>query len=151
MAGTLDSWGTSIVSSLYQLIQFCHQFTKQLPINLPTNLIFPNKISILLMMSSWKSVRCCTTLRHPCKTGGSWFSFNYFLFSRCKSLTYSRDLPTASVIICFYNEAWSTLLRTVHSILDKTPDYLLHEIILVDDFSTEGIVKLYFLFYELYT
>lgn len=66
-------------------------------------------------------------------------------------MTYSRDLPTASVIICFYNEAWSTLLRTVHSILDKTPDYLLHEIILVDDFSTEGIVKLYFLFYELYT
>lgn len=55
-------------------------------------------------------------------------------------MTYSHDLPTASVIICFYNEAWSTLLRTVHSVLDKTPEYLLQEIILVDDYSTEGIV-----------
>ena len=64
--------------------------------------------------------------------------FNTFSFS-CKKLTYPDPLPTASVVICFHNEAWSTLLRTVHSVLDRTPDYLLHEIILVDDFSTEGM------------
>lgn len=59
----------------------------------------------------------------------------------CKSLIYSHDLPSASVIICFHNEAWSTLFRTVHSVLDRTPHYLLHEIILVDDFSTEEYLK----------
>ncbi|XP_048456046.1 polypeptide N-acetylgalactosaminyltransferase 11-like [Rhincodon typus] len=54
---------------------------------------------------------------------------------KCKEKSYPVNLPSASVIICFYNEALSALLRTVHSILDRTPAYLLHEIILVDDRS----------------
>uniref|UniRef100_A0A8D1XY50 Polypeptide N-acetylgalactosaminyltransferase n=1 Tax=Sus scrofa TaxID=9823 RepID=A0A8D1XY50_PIG len=53
----------------------------------------------------------------------------------CKDKSYRTDLPVASVIICFYNEALSALLRTVHSVLDRTPARLLHEIILVDDDS----------------
>ncbi|XP_060589941.1 polypeptide N-acetylgalactosaminyltransferase 11-like [Ruditapes philippinarum] len=53
----------------------------------------------------------------------------------CQTVKYQPDLPRASVIICFYNEAWSTLLRTVHSVLNRTPAHLLHEIILVDDAS----------------
>lgn len=53
-----------------------------------------------------------------------------------------RDsLPTASVILCFHDEAWSTLLRTVHSILDTAPRALLKEIILVDDLSQQGRLK----------
>ncbi|XP_040921279.1 polypeptide N-acetylgalactosaminyltransferase 11 isoform X2 [Toxotes jaculatrix] len=55
--------------------------------------------------------------------------------SQCRDVVYPLTLPSASVVICFFNEAFSALLRTVHSVLDRTPAYLLHEIILVDDHS----------------
>ncbi|KAM5279577.1 polypeptide N-acetylgalactosaminyltransferase 15 [Ctenodactylus gundi] len=51
------------------------------------------------------------------------------------------SLPTASVVLCFHDERWSTLLRTVHSILDTAPRAFLKEIILVDDFSQQGQLK----------
>uniref|UniRef100_A0A8D0CK26 Polypeptide N-acetylgalactosaminyltransferase n=1 Tax=Scleropages formosus TaxID=113540 RepID=A0A8D0CK26_SCLFO len=60
---------------------------------------------------------------------------------KCKEVTYPLALPTASVVICFFNEAFSALLRTVHSVLDRTPSYLLHEIILVDDNSELADLK----------
>lgn len=61
----------------------------------------------------------------------------YTAHSQCKKQIYSSDLPLASVVICFYNEAWSTLLRTVYSLIDRTPENLLHEIILIDDYSDD--------------
>uniref|UniRef100_A0A2M3Z8T0 Polypeptide N-acetylgalactosaminyltransferase n=1 Tax=Anopheles braziliensis TaxID=58242 RepID=A0A2M3Z8T0_9DIPT len=45
-------------------------------------------------------------------------------------------LPSSSIVIVFYNEAWSVLLRTVHSVLDRTPSELIEEILLIDDCST---------------
>ncbi|NXS37698.1 GLT11 acetylgalactosaminyltransferase, partial [Pomatostomus ruficeps] len=61
--------------------------------------------------------------------------------AKCREKSYPADLPSASVVICFYNEALSALLRTVHSVLDRTPAHLLHEIILVDDNSELADLK----------
>ncbi|XP_037035328.1 polypeptide N-acetylgalactosaminyltransferase 35A [Bradysia coprophila] len=53
----------------------------------------------------------------------------------CAEQKYSSQLPTVSIIICFYNEHIVTLLRSVDTILQRTPSSVLKEIILVDDYS----------------
>ena len=45
------------------------------------------------------------------------------------------------MIICFHNEAWSVLVRTVRSVLDRSPQGLIHEVVLVDDCSTQDHLK----------
>uniref|UniRef100_A0A8C5XXI1 Polypeptide N-acetylgalactosaminyltransferase like 5 n=1 Tax=Microcebus murinus TaxID=30608 RepID=A0A8C5XXI1_MICMU len=53
----------------------------------------------------------------------------------CRQKHYSFHLPSASVIICFHNEEFNALLRTLFSVVNLTPDNFLEEIILVDDMS----------------
>lgn len=57
----------------------------------------------------------------------------------CRDEQFDVDaLPIASLVIVFHEEARSTLLRTVWTALENSPDRLLKEIILVDDASQQA-------------
>lgn len=58
--------------------------------------------------------------------------------SRCKYWHYDDRLLTSSVVIVFHNEGWSTLMRTIHSVIKRTPRRYLAEIVMIDDFSNKG-------------
>ena len=53
----------------------------------------------------------------------------------CSNWDYPTNMPTASVILVFHNEGWTTLFRTVNSIINRSPPQFLHEVVLVDDKS----------------
>lgn len=62
---------------------------------------------------------------------------SFLSLPRCLKKMYRRNLPSVSVVVPFYNEHLSTLLRTAVSVITRTPSELLKEIILVDDFSSK--------------
>ena len=55
----------------------------------------------------------------------------------CKHWHYPEKskLPSAAVVLVFYNEGWGPLMRTVHTVIKQTPPELLGSIILIDDGS----------------
>jgi len=72
-----------------------------------------------LLSDRISSKRAIPDIRHP----------------KCRDQKYLVDLPPASIIIPVYNEHFSTLVRSVHSIINRSPPELVEEILLVDDNS----------------
>uniref|UniRef100_A0A5F8GGF4 Polypeptide N-acetylgalactosaminyltransferase n=1 Tax=Monodelphis domestica TaxID=13616 RepID=A0A5F8GGF4_MONDO len=68
-------------------------------------------------------------------------SINDLQQEECKYWHYDENLLISSVVIVFHNERWSTLMRTVHSIIKRTPRKYLAEIVLIDDFSNKALLK----------
>uniref|UniRef100_A0A8C3PDG3 Polypeptide N-acetylgalactosaminyltransferase n=1 Tax=Chrysemys picta bellii TaxID=8478 RepID=A0A8C3PDG3_CHRPI len=64
-------------------------------------------------------------------------------YPSCKVKKYPHDLPTLSVVLIFFNEAMSIILRAITSIINRTPSHLLKEIVLVDDYSSNEDLKGY--------
>ncbi|CAG9541129.1 unnamed protein product [Cercopithifilaria johnstoni] len=59
----------------------------------------------------------------------------------CKSMVYLEKLPTVGVVFPFYDEHNSTLLRSVYSVINRSPKSIMKEVILVDDGSTKPSLK----------
>lgn len=53
----------------------------------------------------------------------------------CKEQDYAEVLPSASIIICYFNELPSVLIRLVNSLMDRTSSDLVTEILLINDCS----------------
>lgn len=81
-----------------------------------------NEYGINMLASSYIPMdRIVPDIRHP----------------ECKYWHYSKQLPSTSVVIVFHNEGLTTLMRTVHSVLLRSPRKLVKEIILLDDCSNK--------------
>uniref|UniRef100_A0A4W5QK16 Polypeptide N-acetylgalactosaminyltransferase 8 n=1 Tax=Hucho hucho TaxID=62062 RepID=A0A4W5QK16_9TELE len=65
----------------------------------------------------------------------------HYPISLCVNHQYPHDLPTISVVLIYLDEALSIIKRAVCSIIDKTPQRLLKDIILVDDHSSDEDLK----------
>uniref|UniRef100_A0A665W9I4 Polypeptide N-acetylgalactosaminyltransferase n=1 Tax=Echeneis naucrates TaxID=173247 RepID=A0A665W9I4_ECHNA len=68
-------------------------------------------------------------------------TINDLRHEECKYWNYDDRLLTSSVVIVFHNEGWSTLMRTIHSVIKRTPRKYLAEIVMIDDFSNKVHLK----------
>ena len=60
---------------------------------------------------------------------------------KCKYVDYPEKLPEVSVVIVFHNEAVSIILRTVASVLNRTPKHLIKYISAMIELSINYITS----------
>lgn len=53
----------------------------------------------------------------------------------CRTKEYPKNLTKVTVLIPFHDDDWMLFMRTVHSVLLRTPDHLLEEVLIVQDYS----------------
>lgn len=70
------------------------------------------------------------------------FEYTYLYQLRCLAVQYPEKLPTASVVMVFFDEPFRLIIRTVFSVVNRSPPALLKEVVLLDDGSTHR--KLHF-------
>lgn len=58
----------------------------------------------------------------------------------CKRWNYPQKMAAVSVVLVFHNEGFSTLLRTVHSVVNYSPPELLQEVVMLNDGSTREYI-----------
>eukprot|EP00108_Taenia_solium_P004930 TsM_000408800 transcript=TsM_000408800 gene=TsM_000408800 len=75
---------------------------------------------------------------HACKLIALDRSLGHRPAKECLAITYPDKLPTASVILIFFNEPFRLIIRTVFSVVNRSPPALLKEVILLDDGSTQN-------------
>lgn len=130
------------ISSSCGLWSFLRTIRERLRISFRNTAITPSSVTSCLWIGS------CRTL----ETTGEFQSFMEMLWrswwihpfgfchcSRCIGREYPHNLPTISVVLIYLDEALSVIQRAICSIINRTPAYLLKEIILVDDHSRNGL------------
>ncbi|CAI2349101.1 unnamed protein product [Caenorhabditis sp. 36 PRJEB53466] len=76
------------------------------------------------------------------RAGANYFPTHFCSISMPEIDVYLEFFPISKcVIIIFTDEAWTPLLRTVHSVINRSPPQLLKEIILLDDNSQREELK----------
>lgn len=102
------------------------------------NLLVSNRIGLFRALPDTRNSRCRLELdlqKHTIGASSAPSSINSHSSSSNIDNLASMIKLQASVIICYYNEAPSALLRTIYTILQQSPLHLLREIIVVDDSS----------------
>ncbi|KAK0401542.1 hypothetical protein QR680_015844 [Steinernema hermaphroditum] len=59
----------------------------------------------------------------------------------CMNIDYITKLPSVTVIFPFHDEHNSTLIRSVYSVINRSPPGVVRQVILVDDASTKEFLK----------
>ncbi|CAB0038278.1 unnamed protein product [Trichogramma brassicae] len=99
-----------------------------------------NKKSLKRLLLFWK-IKLTSLVQHLKISLGLSLVYLVRLLARCKHWKYTENLHKTSAIVVFHNEGWSVLMRTVHSVINRTLPQYLEEVLLVDDFPDKDTTK----------